>query len=133
MEDQLLTMDTAPPDHTDPFLPAYDINNSPALGIVYRTNLQEYPFSESLRNLIQEWLYERPAHRPDIIKLKEKVQEGLTAAIEADPTAEPWLDFLPAEPIPPLVANPPALPEAGPGSTPAEKRARRQAQEEARR
>jgi hypothetical protein len=130
---QLAIMTTDPPNHTDPFIPQFEINNAPAQGVTYGVDLHVYPYSDSLLDLIQECLYERPAHRPGLIDLKQRVQAGMEAAILADPTPEPWVDFLPGEPLPPDVANPPALPQAGPGATRAQKQARRKAQREARR
>jgi hypothetical protein len=128
----LLIITTQAPDHKDPFVPQYDLNDQPPKGITYGVHLSHYPYSNELCDLIQECLYEKPAHRPGLIELKERVRDLMETAILADPTPEPWVDFLPAEPLPPNVANPPALPQAGPDATEEEKSARRKAQREAR-
>lgn len=78
-----------------PFLPGI-INGAPALGPAWGWDLQNLTlYSVTLRNLVTECLYENPAHRPTLENLKRQVMAGLTAARLADPTAEPYADFLP--------------------------------------
>jgi len=78
-------------------------------------------YTQRLRDLIQECLYEKPIHCPDVIELKPRISKGLCTALHSKPMPEPWIDFLPAEPIPPEIVNLPALPD-GAGSKTSKKK-----------
>jgi hypothetical protein len=125
-------MSNFPPNHRDPFYPAYELNGADPKGITYGVDLSMYPYSHSLRDMIQECLYERPSNRPTILHLKRKVYDGVEACIEAGDLPEPWIDFLPAPPLPPEIANPPPLPLLPAQPTRAQKLALRKARKEAR-
>jgi hypothetical protein len=131
---QLITMSYDPPDHRDPFVPQYNLRGHQPRGITYGTDLPAYPsYSAALRHLVQECLYENPGHRPDLPELKENVTFGIEAALSHNPEPEPWIDFLPAEPLLPNVANPPPLPVLPAQPTRAQKLARLKAGKEIRR
>ena len=85
-------------DHTIPFLPNHLIDNLPAKGLTYGANLIPYPYSNALKNLIFECLYEIPAHRPSLLELKGKILAGWEIAnLECE--GEAWADIQAPEPI----------------------------------
>ncbi|KAE9381091.1 kinase-like protein [Stipitochalara longipes BDJ] len=124
---QLVILTLNPPDHRDPYLPDYEIDDAPPKGITYGVNLNLYPYSDTLKDLVQECLYDDPSHRPSLPDLKRRIYDGMESCIQAGDPPEPWVDFLPAEPPPPAIIIPPQ------GATQAQKAARRQAQQAARR
>jgi hypothetical protein len=130
-----MDLDTTP-DPTDPFPDQTPSNYHVPRRITYGRALYMDKYSNSLRDLIQECLYEAPKHRTPIDRLKRKIHEGMQACVLAGCIAEPWKDFLPAEPLPPDVVNPPALPvlQANPtaAQTLAHKKVLREAKKQAR-
>jgi len=126
-------MSLNPPDPKEPFLPQHNLRGNPPMGITYGTDLQAYPLSNTLLDLVQECMYEMPHHRPALSELKENTTWGIEATLSVSAEPEPWGDFLPAEPLPALVANPPALPVLPAQATAAQKLARRRARIDARR
>jgi hypothetical protein len=120
------------PDPKDPFVPQYALNGDLPKGITYGVDLSVYPCSDSLLDLIQECLYERPSNRPEILELKRRVYHGMEACIQAGDAAEPWIDFLSAEPLPPDVENPPPLPALPAQPTRAQKLALQKAKRDGR-
>lgn len=96
----LATLSQQPPDSKLPFLPTWMMNGQPAKGSCYGTDIHAYPYNDNLLDLIQECLYEHPAHRPTFPELKERVKKGFDIALLADPDQEPWADFLPPAPLP---------------------------------
>jgi len=92
------------PDHTEPFLPSWSINSAPPKGRTYGANLQSYPYSQALKDLIFSCLYEVPAHRPTLLELKAQVMEGWATANQVC-EGEPWADIQAPEPIDYAVAQ----------------------------
>jgi hypothetical protein len=86
------------PDHTKPFIPSWQINSAAPKGRTYGANLQAYPYSQTLKDLISSCLYEVPAHRPTLLELKAQVMEGWAAANQVC-EGEPWVDLKVPEPI----------------------------------
>jgi hypothetical protein len=130
---QLITTSLCPPDPKEPFLPQQNLRGNPPQGITFGTDLQAYPFSNQLLDLVQECLYEMPHHRPSLTELKENVTWGIGAALSVGAESEPWNHFMPAEPLPAIIANPPPLPVLPAQPTAAQKLALRKARIEARR
>lgn len=97
---QLVLLTPEPPNFRNSFLPYNKINDEPPKGLTYGVDIQEYPYSQTLRDLVQECFYEKPGHRPSLIDLKRRVLKGLETSMIADESEEPWEDFLPAEPAP---------------------------------
>jgi hypothetical protein len=93
-------------------MPQDNLRGRPALGITYGTDLPTYQlqYSKLLLDLVQECLYELPSNRPSISELKENVGFGSESALSANPDPEPWVDFLPAEPVPSFNPIPPGGP-----------------------
>lgn len=120
------------PDTKDPFVPQYSLNGDFPKCITYGVDLSMYPYSDSLLDLIQECLYERSSNRPGILELKRGAYHGMEPCIQAGDSAEPWIDFLPAEPLPLDIANPPPLPALPAQPTRAQKLARQKAKKDAR-
>jgi hypothetical protein len=102
---QLAKLSETPPDITQPSTPDWNINGSPAKGICFGLDLRDYPYSAFLIHLIQECLYEHPAHRPTFLKLKERIRDGFIAAIKADPDPEPWAAFSTSPLVPAPAGN----------------------------
>lgn len=118
---QLVLMTHDSPNHRDPFVPAYNLDGNPPKGITYGAGLSVAPCSKELKDLVQECLYENIEHRPNIQDLKQKARLGIKACIRAGAVPEPWEDFLPPEPLPLHIANPPARPVLPDYPTKAEK------------
>jgi serine/threonine protein kinase len=90
------------PDPTQPFTPR-SINDAAPKCRTFGYDMQSAAYSNSLKDLIFECLYEVPAERPSIIELKERVGFGYDVAInsnEANDGSEPWEDFEMPEPDP---------------------------------
>ena len=117
-----------PPNQRDPFVPGYDLNAAAPLGITYGVHLSVRPYSSSLKDPIQACLYDDPIDRPTLTQLKERITNNIQACILAGAQPEPWVDYLPAEPLP----TPIPIPPLGQGPTQAQRTARRQAQAAAR-
>jgi hypothetical protein len=67
-------------------------------GTTHTERLMHTPYSAALKQIIFECMYKDPVHRPDILSLKERVQEGWRAANNAAPGGEPWADFVHPDP-----------------------------------
>ena|ERR1700712_1866140 len=52
-------------------------------------------YSNSLKELIHECLYEKPSCRPTLEDMKERIQVGLAAVLSIDREPEPWENFVP--------------------------------------
>ena len=90
------------PDPTQPFSPQ-SINDAAPKCRTFGYDMQPAAYSNALKDLIFECLYEVPAERPSIIELKERVGFGYDVAInsnEANDRSEPWEDFEMPEPDP---------------------------------
>ncbi|KAH8596737.1 hypothetical protein B0O99DRAFT_619807 [Bisporella sp. PMI_857] len=127
------------------FLPQ-TLNNGHARGITYGKQLLDLPYSDLLKHLILECLYERPSLRPDLSILRSRAQIGFNAAggetavdtwdlfICPDPIEPPGLQktatkappppangyltaFLVAQRVAPLISNPQNIPLPSPEST----------------
>jgi len=107
---QLATMSMNPPDPSDPFIPDYNLNGAPPIGITYGVDLSVSSYSATLQDIIQECLYERPTFRPVTTELKRRIANNIQACVAAGAQPEPWGDYLPAEPLPPGIAIPPSGP-----------------------
>lgn len=84
-----------------PFLPNYPIRKLPAKGTVFGTLLRSQDlYSDELKDLIQECLYEQPGHRPSLIELKTHVTRALKKLVGTLNTpSEPWGDLDRPEPM----------------------------------
>jgi hypothetical protein len=90
------------PDPTQPFTP-HSINDAAPKCRTFGYDMQSAAYSNSLKDLIFECLYEVPAERPSTIELKDRVGFGYDIAInfnEANDGSEPWEDFEMPEPDP---------------------------------
>ena len=92
------------PSSNSPFYPNFLIDGKPAKGLTYGVELMNTPYSEELRHTILECMYEKPANRPPLSILKEKVHKNLTICRDAliasgDSEGEEWDSFVPPEPI----------------------------------
>jgi len=96
----LTTLKTALLDHTTPFLPNFLIDDLAAKGQTYGTDLIPHPYSNTLKNLIFECLYEIPANRPSLLELKGKIMAGWETARDGSEEEE-WADIQAVEPIVP--------------------------------
>lgn len=67
------------PKAKQPFIPTGAINGAPAKGISYGTRLQLMTYSDTLTDLIQEMLYEIPAHRPTVLEVKNRTLAVIAA------------------------------------------------------
>lgn len=67
------------------FWPDFPINGQLAKGHTYCENLSAYHemYSEELRDLIFECLYDRPEHRPSLYKVKKRIAVGMIHAYDA--------------------------------------------------
>lgn len=96
----LLTLESGP-DQRQPFLPTWTLNGDPPAGIVYGHDLKSFqgnPYSGSLTDLIQQCLYDVPAHRPSVLELKDLIMAGLQAARAAGALRDDWENFMPDAP-----------------------------------
>jgi len=96
----LTTLKTALLDHTTPFLPGFLSDDLPAKGQTYGANLIPYAYSNALKNLTFECLYEIPANRPSLLELKGKIMDGWEVA-SRESEDEEWADLRAVEPIVP--------------------------------
>lgn len=92
------------PDPNSPFYPNFLIDGKPAKGLTYGIELMNMPYSEELRHTILECMYEKPANRPVLSILKEKIHKNLAICRDAliaadDSDGEEWDSFEPPEPI----------------------------------
>jgi hypothetical protein len=90
------------PDPTQPFTPQR-VNDAAPKCRTFGYDMQSAAYSNALKDLIFECLYEIPAERPSIIELKDRVGFGYDVAInsnEANDGSEPWEDFEMPEPDP---------------------------------
>jgi len=70
-------------------------------GITYIGKLKNTPYSSALRQIIFECMYKDTVHRPGLLELKERIQEGWRVANQMAPGGEPWADFAHPDPDPP--------------------------------
>ena len=69
------------PDHKKPWYPLRYINNNVAQGLMYGKEIDTCDYySETLRDLVLECLYEKPGERPKVKDLKARVEEGWRVA-----------------------------------------------------
>jgi hypothetical protein len=88
------------PDPSQPFTPQR-INDAAPKCRTFGYDMQSAAYSNSLKDLIFECLYEIPGKRPSITELKDRVGFGYEVAInsnKADDGSEPWEDFEMPEP-----------------------------------
>ncbi len=98
-----------------PFIPSLLIDGAAPKGFTFGTKLSVQNYSTNLKDLVQACLYEKPAHRPNLIDLKTRIRHALDADFAANGSkGEPWEDFempQPGAPPPiPLIVVPPVLP-----------------------
>ena len=71
----------------------FKTNNQVPRGWTYGERIRNAVYSDSLKELIWECLYDRPAHRPTLQQLKKRVTRGLEEAITNNAPQETWTDF----------------------------------------
>ncbi|KAE9368345.1 kinase-like protein [Stipitochalara longipes BDJ] len=97
----LIALDQIAPDQKQPFLPTWPLYAEPAKGITYGHKLNSFQpdlYSRKLTDLVQQCLYDVPAHRPNVLQLKELIASGLEDARGAGAVREDWENFLPDPP-----------------------------------
>ncbi|KAI6710476.1 hypothetical protein JHW43_006981 [Diplocarpon mali] len=98
---QLICMKSDPPNHLTPFRPDYDLNGSPARGNTYGPETQIQNYSATLRDMIQECLYEMPALRCRLVDMKTTIRRQINAHFRANNNnhvGEDWEDLEVPEP-----------------------------------
>ena len=96
-----LLMIQDPPRPSTAFLPSWQMRGNPPKGQTYGIEMWgNDSYSETLRNLIYECLYEIPEHRPTVRDLKKAVVLGWQDAQQGSggTGGDPWEDFRMAEP-----------------------------------
>ncbi|PBP16585.1 hypothetical protein BUE80_DR012414 [Diplocarpon rosae] len=81
---QLICLTKDPPKHLRPFKPDYDINGAPAKGNAYGPEIQIQDYSATIRDLIQECLYEKPAHRCSLMDMKTTIRRQIDVHFRAN-------------------------------------------------
>ncbi|KAH7389108.1 kinase-like domain-containing protein [Cadophora sp. MPI-SDFR-AT-0126] len=74
---------------TPPHTP-FNIGNAPARGITYGTHLRATPYSNELKDMIHECLYEEPSHRPKLRNLKRRITDAIATCLAAGTRPEGW-------------------------------------------
>ncbi|PVH77366.1 kinase-like protein [Cadophora sp. DSE1049] len=132
---QLACLDENPPKHLYPFTPDYEINGEAAKGDTYGFDIEASNYSNTLKHLILECLYEKPAHRCNLKDMKYIINKAIDTIIEKDGIdGDDWVDLelpqpggpamyprplvAPAPPPPPPPPPPPAPPAAPPVGAP---------------
>ncbi|KAJ5037200.1 uncharacterized protein L3040_007380 [Drepanopeziza brunnea f. sp. 'multigermtubi'] len=107
---QLICLDFWPPDHTQPFMPGFNIQGAPAQGILYGVGqprplgpagspplpplvLQQQSYSAQLKDLVHECLYEIPAQRPTLATLKQTIAAQMALLVAGGATVDEWFDM----------------------------------------
>ncbi len=131
---RLACLDENPPKHLYPFTPAYEISGGPAKGDTYGFDIESTDYSNTLKHMILECLYEKPAHRCKLEDMKYIINKSIDEIIEIDGgEGDDWVDLeLPqpggqviypgpvvARPSPPPPPPPPTPPVAVPALVPA--------------
>ncbi|KAH6711766.1 hypothetical protein BKA61DRAFT_578196 [Leptodontidium sp. MPI-SDFR-AT-0119] len=82
-----------------PFTPG-PLSGTPALGRAFGTEIQGVPnISATLKDAIQECLYEVPANRPTLLTLKRRIMASINALVTAGAEPEGWQDLEHLEPL----------------------------------
>ncbi|KAI9047476.1 hypothetical protein LZ554_008195 [Drepanopeziza brunnea f. sp. 'monogermtubi'] len=107
---QLICLDFWPPDHTQPFMPGFDIQGAAAQGLLYGVGqprplgpagspplpplvLQQQNYSVLLKDLVHECLYEIPAHRPTLATLKQTIAAQIALLVAGGAEVDQWFDM----------------------------------------
>ncbi|KAL2060043.1 hypothetical protein VTL71DRAFT_9865 [Oculimacula yallundae] len=112
---QLACLDSNPPSHMYPFTPDYEINGAPPKGDTYGQAIGAEDYSDALKHMILECLYERPANRCLIKDMKYVISKKLDAYFDqGDFEGDTWADLELPGPGPAA-----AVPSAGESGGPA--------------
>ncbi|KAG4434270.1 hypothetical protein IFR05_010260 [Cadophora sp. M221] len=131
----LVCLDPEPPDHLFPFTPDYPVNQEAVKGVTYGPDIQAQRYSDTLKHMILECLYEKPAHRCKLQDMKYVINNAIDEINDENgPDGDDWANLelpepggpviypksiLPlAPPAPPAPAPVPALPPAAPVPVP---------------
>ncbi|KAH9216251.1 kinase-like domain-containing protein [Leptodontidium sp. 2 PMI_412] len=115
----LVCLDPDPPNHLFPFTPDYLVNQAAAKGATYGPDIQAQRYSDTIKHMILECLYEKPAHRCKLQDMKYTINYAIDKIIdESGPDGDDWADLELPEPggpviyprsiLPPAPAAPPA-------------------------
>lgn len=119
MSPSLVCLDPDPPNHLFPFTPDYLVNQAAAKGATYGPDIQAQRYSDTIKHMILECLYEKPAHRCKLQDMKYTINYAIDKIIdESGPDGDDWADLELPEPggpviyprsiLPPTPAAPPA-------------------------
>ncbi|CZT46761.1 uncharacterized protein RSE6_07246 [Rhynchosporium secalis] len=91
----LVCLDANPPDHRFPFTPGYIINGKDPKGDTYGPAIEaELQYSDELRHMVLECLYERPADRCVLRDMKYNISKKLDAYFDQDDfVGDAWADL----------------------------------------
>ena len=112
---RLACLDENPPKHLYPFTPAYEISGGPAKGDTYGFDIESTHYSNTLKHMILECLYEKPAHRCKLVDMKYIINKAIDDIIQMDGgEGDNWVDLELPGPAPPPPPSPPPNPAPAP-------------------